>query len=320
MESGPQPIVETAAAKDRRQRLKGIALMCGAVAGFSCIDASAKFLNNHMDIIQVVWARYAFAFLFSLFISNPFARPALMRTSRPWLQIVRSALLVLSTALNVIALRYLQLDQTVSIMFATPFLVAALAGPLLGEWIGPRRWAAISIGFLGVLVVMRPGVGGIHPAAILTVIGTCIYAIYIITTRILARTDSTETTLFYSNIVGVVAITALLPFVWTTPTDWLVAILMIVIGGFGALGHFLLIAAHRLAPAAILSPFIYSQLVWMIMLGYIVFSDVPNRWTLVGASIVIISGLYLLYRERKVKGEKSAAPAATAPLDGTKPG
>jgi drug/metabolite transporter (DMT)-like permease len=282
--------------------------MCGAVAGFSCIDASAKFLNNHMDIVQVVWARYAFAFLFSLFISNPFARPALMRTSRPWLQIVRSALLVLSTALNVIALRYLQLDQTVSILFATPFLVAALAGPLLGEWIGPRRWAAISIGFLGVLVVMRPGVGGIHPSAILTVIGTCIYAIYIITTRILARTDSTETTLFYSNIVGVVAITALLPFVWTTPTDWMVAILMIVIGGFGALGHFLLIAAHRLAPAAILSPFIYSQLVWMILLGYIVFNDVPNRWTLIGASIVIISGLYLLYRERKVRGEKSAVP------------
>jgi drug/metabolite transporter (DMT)-like permease len=297
----PSPKPESDAARERRQRLKGIALMTGAVAGFSCIDASAKFLNNHMDIIQVVWARYAFAFVFSLFISNPFTRPALMRTGRPWLQISRSALLVLSTALNVIALRYLQLDQTVSIMFATPFLVAALAGPLLGEWIGPRRWAAISVGFLGVILVMRPGVGGIHPAAALTVVGTMLYAIYIITTRVLARTDSTETTLFYSNIVGVIATSALLPFVWTTPRDWLVAIVMIAIGGFGALGHFLLIAAHRLAPAAILSPFIYSQLVWMILLGYVVFNDVPNRWTLIGASIVIASGLYLLFRERQLK-------------------
>jgi drug/metabolite transporter (DMT)-like permease len=192
----PKP--ETDETRERRRRLKGIALMTGAVAAFSCIDGSAKFLNNHMDIIQVVWARYAFAFAFSLFISNPFTRPALMRTSRPWLQVGRSALLVGSTALNVVALRYLQLDQTVSIMFSTPFLVAILAGPFLGEWIGPRRWAAISIGFIGVIVVMRPGLGGIHPAAFLTVAGTLLYAIYLITTRVLSRTDSTETTMFYS--------------------------------------------------------------------------------------------------------------------------
>ncbi len=289
------------AALERRQRLQGIALMCGAVAGFACIDSAAKYLNHHMDVLQVVWARYTFAFLFSVFISNPFTRPALMRTSRPWLQIGRSTLVLVSTILNVIALLYLQLDQTVSIMFATPFLVAALAGPMLGEWIGPRRWAAISVGFLGVIVVMRPGAGGIHPAAILTVIGTCMYAIYIISTRVLARTDSTETTLFYSNVVGFVAMTFALPFVWTTPTDPVVMVMMVAVGGFGALGHFLLIAAHRLAPAAILSPFIYSQLVWMILLGYLVFGDLPNAWTLAGAAIVIASGLYLLYREQQVK-------------------
>jgi drug/metabolite transporter (DMT)-like permease len=291
-------------ARDRQRRLRGIALMCGAVAAFSLIDATAKFLNHHMHVVEVVWARYAFAFVFSIVVSNPFTRPALMRTTRPWLQITRSAMLVVSTALNVIALIYLQLDQTVSIMFSTPFLVAALAGPMLGEWIGPRRWLAISIGFLGVVVVMRPGLGGIHPAAILTLIGTCIYAFYIISTRILARSDSTETTLFYSNIVGVIATTALLPFYWTTPTNWIVSVLMVAIGGAGAFGHFLLIAAHRLAPAAILAPFIYTQIVWMIALGYFVFGDVPNRWTLVGASIVIASGLYLLFRERKVRAAK----------------
>jgi drug/metabolite transporter (DMT)-like permease len=296
-ENPPQPAHP---AREQR-RLKGIALMCGAVAGFSCIDASAKFLISHMDIVQVVWARYAFAFIFSLFISNPFAHPALMRTSRPWLQIGRSALLVLSTALNVVALRYLQLDQTVSIMFSTPFLVAILTGPLLGEWIGPRRWAAITMGFVGVILVMRPGLGGIHPAAALTVIGTILYAVYLITTRVLSRTDSTETTVFYSNVVGFVAMSVALPLVWTTPKDAIVAVAMVAIGAFGALGHYLLIAAHRLAPAPILAPFIYSQLVWMVALGYLVFGDVPNRWTLVGASIVIASGLYLLFRERQLK-------------------
>jgi drug/metabolite transporter (DMT)-like permease len=283
----------------RRGRLRGIALMCGAVALFSCIDASAKFLNNHMDVIQVVWARYAFATLLTFAISNPITRPGLMRTTRPWLQLGRSALLVLSTALNVIAVRYLQLDQTVSIMFSTPFLIALIAGPLLGEWIGLRRWLAISVGFLGVVVVMRPGVGGIHPAAILSVAGTICYAFYNVSTRVLARSDSTETTLFYSNVVGFLGTTAILPTVWQTPQSLTIAIVMVAIGAFGAFGHFLLIAAHRLAPAPVLAPYIYTQIVWMVMLGYFVFADVPSRWTLIGASVVIASGLYLLLFERR---------------------
>jgi drug/metabolite transporter (DMT)-like permease len=290
---------EAELAQDRRQRLRGILLIMGAVATFSCIDTSSKYLNLHMGIAQVVWARYTFAFLLTLIVSNPITRPGMMRTTRPWLQIGRSLLLVASTALNVMALRYLQLDQTSSIMFSLPFLVALLAGPLLGEWIGLRRWIAISVGFLGVLVVMRPGVGGIHPAAALTVIGTICYAFYTISTRVLARSDTTDTTLFYSNVVGFVGTSILLPFVWTTPSDWFVMLIMVAIGFFGAFGHFLMIAAHRLAPAPILAPFVYTQLVWMVTLGYLVFGDVPSRWTLAGAVIVIGSGLYLLLSERR---------------------
>jgi drug/metabolite transporter (DMT)-like permease len=284
---------------ERRARLTGILLMMGAVATFSCIDASSKFLNAHMAVVQVVWARYTFAFLLTLIVSNPITRPGLMHTTRPALQIGRSLLLVASTALNVIALRYLQLDQTVSIMFSLPLLVALLSGPVLGEWIGPRRWAAVTVGFLGVVVVMRPGVGGIHPAAILSVLGTICYALYAITTRVLARTDMTDTTLFYSNIVGCVGTSVLLPFAWTAPDGWTVMVVMVAIGFFGAFGHFLMIAAHRLAPAPILAPFVYTQIVWMATLGYVVFGDVPSRWTLLGAAIVIASGLYLLFRERR---------------------
>lgn len=290
----------TDASDQRRQRLIGIALMCGAVACFSGLDTSAKYLNTRMETLEVVWARYTGAFLLAFIVSNPVSRPDLMRTTRPGLQIVRSALLLFSTILGFFALKYLRLDQTMTILFSTPFFVAVLSGPFLGEWVGWRRWTAIGFGFVGVLVVIRPGLGGIHPAALLSVIGAMLYALYNISTRLLARTDSTHTTLFYSNLVGALALLPVLPAVWTTPTDPLVIGLMVLIGALGSFGHYLLIVAIRLAPPMILSPFIYTQLVWSMALGYLVFGDVPDRWTLVGSAIVVSSGLYMLYREQKL--------------------
>jgi drug/metabolite transporter (DMT)-like permease len=288
----------------RRARLTGILLMCGAVACFACLDSMAKYLSRHMDVLEVVWARYTAAFILALILSNPFSRPGLMRTSRPVLQIVRSAVLLGSTVFNFIALQYLQLDQVLAIIFSTPFMVAALAGPTLGEWIGPRRWAAIGVGFIGVIVVARPGFGAIHPAALLSVLSAMCYAVYGIMTRLLSRTDSNETTLFYSNLLGAAAMLPVLPFVWTPPESWLIIVLMIAVGAFGSIGHYLLIIAHRLAPASTLSPFMYTQLVWATTLGYLIFHDVPNAWTIAGAGIVVASGLYLLHRER-VRGPRS---------------
>jgi drug/metabolite transporter (DMT)-like permease len=165
-------------AAERRKRLIGIALMCGAVACFACLDTTAKYLNHHMSTLEVVWARYTSAFLLAFIASNPLTRPGLLRTSRPLLQVGRSALLLLSTWFNFLALRYLQLDQTMSIAFSTPFFVTILSGPTLGEWVSWRRWLAIGLGFLGVLVVARPGAGGIHPAALFSVGGAVCYAIY----------------------------------------------------------------------------------------------------------------------------------------------
>jgi drug/metabolite transporter (DMT)-like permease len=287
----------------RRARLTGIALMCGAVGCFAFLDADAKFLGRHMDVLEVVWARYTFAFIFALAWSNPLTRPGMLASARPGLQIARSTLLLGSTALNFFAIKYLQLDQALTITFATPFLVAALAGPALGEWVRPRRWAAIGVGFVGVLVVTRPGFNAIHPAAALAASAALCYALYALATRILARTDSNETTLFYSNLVGFVVMLPVVGFVWTTPDSLLTGLLMLAAGALASLGHYLLIAAHRLAPASVLSPFIYSQLAWTVALGFFVFGDVPNRWTLAGAGIVIASGLYLLHRER-VRGPR----------------
>src|SRR3982075_2728365 len=296
------------ASHERASRLTGIALMCGAVACFALLDATAKYLNLHMSTLEVVWARYTGAVIFPFIVSNPWSRPGLVRTTRPALQIGRSVLLLGSTLCNFAALRFLQLDEAVALAFSTPFFVAALSGPMLGEWVRWRRWAAIAVGFIGVLVVTRPGAGSFHPAALLSLSAAVFYALYSIITRILARTDSNGTTLFYSNIVGALVLLSVIPFVWTTPSEPIVIALMVASGAMGRVGPYFLIAAHRLAPAAVLSPFIYTEIVLVIVLGFLVFGDLPNRWTLTGAAIVVASGLYILNRERKVRRTPRISP------------
>jgi len=279
-------------------RLLGIALMCVAGVCFSCLDATAKYLGQHVDVIEVVWARYASAFVFALIVYNPWTRPGLLRSERPFLQIGRSALLLGGTMFNFLSFKWLQLDQSLAIAFSTPLMVAAFAGPILGEWIGFRRWLAICVGLSGVLLVVQPGLGSFHPAMILSICSAACSAFYAISTRILARHDSSETTLFYSNLVGVVLMTPLVPMVWTTPSEPLHIVIMLTFGAFGSLGHYLLIVAHRHTPASVLSPFMYCQLIWTTTLGFVIFGDVPNRWTIAGAAVVVASGLYLLQRER----------------------
>ncbi|HEX3709069.1 MAG TPA: DMT family transporter, partial [Pseudolabrys sp.] len=294
----------------RRIRLTGIALMCCAVASFSCLDTTGKYLNYHMDTIQVVWARYFFAFVLTIIPVNTLTRPGLTRTNRPYLQIGRSALLLFSTMLNLFALRWLQLDEALAILFSTPFMVAALCVPLLGETVGWRRWSAIIVGFFGVLVVARPGMGGMHPAALLSLGGSVCYAFYVISTRLLARTDSSDTTQFYTSLVGAAAMTLIVPFVWKTPDSMFIAGLMLLIGALGGGGHYILIRAHRLAPASTLAPFIYTQMLWTTTLGFLVFGDLPHRWTIVGGLIVISSGLYLLHRETVRGKPEPSTPVA----------
>jgi len=285
-----------------RQRLMGIALMAGAFFLFSLLDASAKWLNHHIPTIETVWSRYIFSVIFVMIVVNPGTKPGVLKTKRPLLQAVRSLFLFVSTILNFIAVNYLQLSQTISIALATPLLVALLSGPLLGERISRDRLIAIVVGFLGVLVVARPGFGGIHPVAILSVCSVFCTAMYAIMTRHLAAHDSTETTLVYSGLVGALLLTPALPWFWQNPPDILTMMTMMALGVYAALGHFALIKAHRFAPAYILSPFIYSQLIWMVILGYIVFGDIPDGFTLLGGFIVIGSGLYLIARERKRQG------------------
>jgi len=290
----------TEIAHQRRQRLIGIALMCAAVALFAVLDTMAKYLNTQMDSLQIAWARYTSAFVLTLIVSNPLTHRDLLRSASPKLQIVRSLLLVASTVLNFLALRWLQLDEVLSIIFTFPFIVAIASGPMLGEWLGWRRWCAICFGFGGVLLITRPGFGGMHPAALLSLAATICYGLYAVITRIVSRVDSNQTSLFYANCIGALVMLPVIPFVWQAPANWVIALMLLGTGVLGSLGHFFLISGHRLAPAAVLSPFVYTQLLWVVILGYLVFDHVPNHWTMAGAAMVVGSGLYLLYRERRV--------------------
>lgn len=298
MDARPSPAMK---ADTSRNRLIGIVLMCGAVLCFSFLDGTAKWLNHAMPSLETVWARYASNVLIVCTILNPVTHPRAYLTSRLKIQLIRSFLLFFSTAMNFIALRYLQLAETVSIGFVTPLMVALLAIPILGERIAMRKLLAIIAGFAGVLVVMRPGIGGLHPAAFLTLIGCVAYALYSILTRLLAAHDPPETTIVYSGLVGFGIVSLMVPFVWVTPPHWTVVAGMFCVGIFASLGHFLLILAHQRAPATTLMPFMYTQLIWMILVGYVAFGDVPDGFTLIGGVIVIASGLYLLWQERRRK-------------------
>jgi drug/metabolite transporter (DMT)-like permease len=215
--------------------------------------------------------------------------------------------MILTTALNFTALRYLQLDQTITIFFLTPLLVAALAGPLLGEWVGWHRVLAIVAGFVGVLVVMHPGLGHVHWAMLLVLGATFGYALYNIATRYLAAFDPASVTQTYTPLVGLVV---MMPFglaAWQWPEAWWLWILFATLGFWGGFGHWLLILAHRAAPAPVLAPYIYLGLIWMSVAGFLVFGGMPTIWTLSGGAIVILAGLYLLARERKAAAKGGPA-------------
>jgi drug/metabolite transporter (DMT)-like permease len=297
---------------DPRQRLKAIGLMALATVCFAALDSTGKYLIavKGVPIAQVTWLRFVGHVAFSAIALWPFAFKPSLRSAKPLLQAFRSTLMVVTTGFNFLALRYLQLDQTITIFFLTPLLVALLAGPLLHEWVGWHRMVAIVVGFLGVLLVMHPGFGTLRWAMLLVVVATFGYALYNLATRYLAAYDPPQVTQTYTPLAGVVILAPFALAAWQWPHEAWLWILFATLGLWGGLGHWLLILAHRSAPAPVLAPFIYLGLIWMSAGGYLIFGDVPTLWTLSGAAIVILSGLYLFARERKALGPKAIGPAS----------
>lgn len=287
------------------QTVRAIALMCSAILLFSLLDTTAKYLSTKTSIaiLQIIWIRFAGHVVLNLIWLGPSNVPTLAASKKPAMQMLRGLFMLGATFFNFLAVSHLRLDQTVTIFFLTPLVVAVLAGPLLNEWVGWRRLLAILVGFSGVLLVTRPGFGGVHWAISYSFGAMACYALYNLATRYLAAHDSSRTTQFYTPLTGflIVAPGALMN--WSWPPEPLVWLLLLSLGLVGGFGHWLLILAHRIAPAPTLAPFTYTGMIYMPLLGYLVFADVPDRWTIAGGAIVISSGLYLLYRERHAVSE-----------------
>jgi len=289
---------ETVSKSAQGQALTGILILLGAVACFSCMDASAKWLARELPPLEIAGLRYLVSLLIVSCFLNPVRSPDLLRTRKPLTQIARGVFLVGMTLGCFIALKQLPLTQMTSISFAAPLLTALLAGPVLGERIGPRRLVAVLVGFMGVLIITRPFGTGFQPAVLLAVSAAISNAFYFLSTRLLASHDRPETTMFYTSLVGTVLVSPLLFLYWQTPATLMTWSVLFALGFFGALGHWLLILAHRHAPASTLAPFFYSQILGATLFGFLLFNSLPDRWTVVGGAIVISSGLYLLHRER----------------------
>jgi len=279
--------------------LHGIAFMIFMTVCFSFLDASAKYISGELPLLMVLWGRYVFHFLFVTLLFFRRAHWNIIYTQRIKLQILRSILLFGAGVTFWGALMFLPLADCVVIAFASPLLVTALSVPFLGERVGIHRWGSVLFGLLGVVIVIRPGMGMLHWVSILPLIAAFFYANIQITTRILGRTDHALTTLFYSSAGGLIFSSIPVFFVWVTPSleQWLV---LVWLGFFGAVGHYFMIKAFELAPVSLLVPFDYTTIIWATLLGFILFKDLPDAWTIIGAIIIISSGLYLVQRERRL--------------------
>jgi drug/metabolite transporter (DMT)-like permease len=292
--------------------ISGILLMLAAGVAFVIMDATGKHLTASLSVTEITWGRCLFHLLaLPLFLGGQ-SVGAVLRSARPGLQLVRSTLLLGSTFFFFWGVKYIPLAEATAIGFVTPLLLTALAVPLLGERVGIRRWAAVGIGFASVILIIRPGFGMVHWAMTLPLLTAVCFALYQIATRVLSRSDGPATTYAYSPVAGL-AVTSLVlllvPGEWRMPdpVEWLG---LVFLGLMGGVSHYLLIRAFAAAPASLLAPFAYAQLVWSIAIGYGWFGDFPDGWTLLGAGLISASGLYVLYRERRASRTAPAGAAA----------
>jgi drug/metabolite transporter (DMT)-like permease len=276
----------------------GIGMMVLAILLFTVMDTIGKDLTARYPVPQVVWARYFFQFALMLLLIPRVGIMELVRTARPGIHVFRGLLLAASTICLIGAISFVPLADAYAITFTAPLLVTVFSIPLLGERVRWRRWSAVLAGFAGVLIVIRPGFGMTHWALALPLITALGFALYQILTRKVSAVpgESSLAMLFYLACVGTVIMTALVPFFWQSvaPVDWLA---MIAMGALGGIGHLILIRALTIAPASLLAPFVYTQIVWALVLGYLIFGDVPDGWMLVGCAVIVASGLYVFYRE-----------------------
>ncbi len=285
------------------QLFRGILFIAGATLLFSTMNAAVKLLSPYLPTLELIWARSLGHLLFVVALFAPtHGGWGLFATRKPAVQIGRSLLLLASTSFFFSAIGYVPLAEATAVSFTSPFIVAALAGPLLHERIGLNHWVAIALGFCGALIIIRPGAGASTPHLLLVLGSAACYALYQILTRHVAGVDPPETSVTYSALVGTLVLSALVPLYWRTPgraSHWAI---LAILGLLGGLGHYWVARAFLWGPASVLSPFHYVQLIWVAALGYLAFGDVPSAWTWLGAAVIIGSGLYIAWLETRRSG------------------
>jgi drug/metabolite transporter (DMT)-like permease len=292
--------------------LRGIVLSTGACAVFAVSDVTSKYLSTSMPIVEIQWIRYVLFFgMAATLAARAPGRP--FRPRNPKLQVVRGLCVTGSSILFVYGIREMTMAQATTISFLSPLLITVLSIPLLGEIVGLRRWGAVLVGMIGMLIVVRPGSSGFQPAALFGVASSSCWALALIITRKIAVSDEPRTTIFWSASIGTLVLTVLLPFDAMWPTWWQFG-LCLMMGVLASAGQWMVVLAHRLAPASLLAPISYTQLPWVSIGGFFVFGNLPDQWTLVGASIIIASGLYTAHRERVRARQSGVSPVDSVTL------
>lgn len=274
---------------------------------FSLVDTQGKLLTEHMHPVQIVWFRQ-FGLALGCAVLLAWYGTKILRTDAMGLQLARGAAAALSAVLFISAVVFVPLADAVAVSFVAPFIVTVLGALVLGEHVGLRRWAAVLIGFLATLLIIRPGMGAMHPAAFLVIGAAALFAVRQIISRYLARTDATVTTVAYTALASIAVLSVPLPFLWTTPTElWQVG-LLISLALTASVAEVLVIKALELAQAVVVAPLHYSIMIWSTFSGWLVFGDLPDAITWVGAAIIMATGLYTLHRERLAARRSAAKP------------
>lgn len=290
-----------------RRLLLGILFICGSGVVFPIMNGFAKALGSEYPLLQVSWARAFGHVVFLLCAFLPRYGLQVLRTRRPLAQLARSSLLTVSNLCFFFAITFIPIAEAASISQTAPLIVALLAGPMLAERTTLARVLALLVGFAGVVIVIRPGTAVFHWASLLVLVSATCFGLYSIVTRRIAAIDSPETSAVLSSVIGALGMLAVLPFVWKTPHGIATITMFCGMGVLGALGHYCVANALKLAPASIVAPFQYFQLIGSVIVGYVGFGDLPDALTWVGATIIVASGLWLGWSQTRKKGEGGTA-------------
>ena len=272
--------------------------MLGGMFVFSAVDAQAKYLTDHLPSLQIVWARQIGLVLGVLMLIAWHGRK-ILRTAFPVLQIGRGVAAALSATLFIIGLNFVALADAVSVTFVAPLVVTMLAAMLLGERVGLHRWTATVIGFLGTLIVIRPGFAAFHPGLLLPLMAAVLFAVRQVISRHIGSRDRTETTLAYTALTAFLMLSVVQPFIWQPVTSLKLIMIITSMSLMAALGEFLVIRALEVGQAVFVSPLHYTIIIWASLYGYVIFGQFPDMWTWAGSFVIMASGLYIFHRERK---------------------